>query len=151
MGILRFAILWALAIAALVALLTLGRGQAMTVRSLTVIAYFGLGSFAGGALALLAARLAARLRPEPTARFAAMLLFLTLATAGATALIFYIDFRAYYAQWHDSGLTLGHMIEILFTGASSAYIYTVQSARPLLPFVLPLALAAALLFAKRRI
>lgn len=151
MRVAAFAALWALAIAGLVFLLTVGRGQALTDRSLLVVATFATGSFAGYLLAHGVGAFVTRDQSRPSARFAAMFLCLALGTAGMTTLLFFIHLFLYYSQWHESRFSLGRIVEILYTGAFAGYIFGVQGARLLLPFALPLLFLVAYLFAKRKI
>lgn len=145
-----FAFLWAFLIASAYFALTIGRGYAVSERSLVSVALFAAGSFIAAPIALGLAGFVARYRPQPSARFAAMFIALTLATAGMTALMFYLQFRIYYSQWHETHISRGLLMEILFTGASSGYIFVIRGVRPLLPVALPLIFVVSFLYARRK-
>ncbi|MXN63779.1 hypothetical protein GR183_02580 [Stappia sp. GBMRC 2046] len=145
-----FAFVWAFLIASAYFALTIGRGYAVSERSLVAVALFAAGSFLAAPIALGLAGIVAKYRPQPSARFAAMFVALTLTSAGITALLFYLQFRIYYSQWHETHLSRGLLMEILFTGASSGYIFVVGGVRPMLPVALPLILAVSFLYARRK-
>ncbi|NRG18073.1 hypothetical protein HPQ64_10265 [Rhizobiales bacterium] len=145
-----FAIFWALAIGGAFFALTIGRGHAVSERSLAAVALFSAGGFLAALMALGIAGLIAKYRPQPSARFAAMFIALTLATAGITALLFYLQFRIYYSQWHEPHISRGLLTEIIFTLASSGYIFGVKGVRLLTPVALPLIFAVSFLYARRK-
>ncbi|MBA4610512.1 hypothetical protein H1W37_02505 [Stappia taiwanensis] len=143
-----FALVWTLIIAGLAAALTLGREEALSGRSLAVIAVYATGSFTGGLISWGIARLVTLRRPHRSARFAAMLICLTVTTAGFSAFLFYLQLRAYYAAWHAHDFSYRMIWEQLFTGATTAYIFGVMGARRLLPFAIVPLLAASWYFAR---
>ncbi len=124
------------------------REQAIGMRMLAVVILFALGgTIAGFAAWLTAATIAgARRRAQ---RFAAMTFALTLATAGFTAFLFFLQFQVYYAQWHDEAFSRMWVWQVLFTGASAVYIFISSGLRMLLPFGLPVLFFAAWLFARK--
>lgn len=142
-----FATIWAVLIVSLVALeLALSR-QGVTERTIAVVILFALGAFSGALFARGLAAITGWLRPQPSARFAIMLFGLTTGTVGMTALFHFLHFRSFYSRWHSEIFTKHWLIEFLMTGASAAYIFTVESALLLLPWGLPLLFAAAWAFA----
>jgi hypothetical protein len=126
------------------------RAEALTGRSLGVVAIFAVGGFAGGLAAWGIASLLTfrRRRHRTSARFAAMVVALAVATAAATAFLFYLQFNTYYAQWHTDRPSFRMLWETIFTSATSSYIFVVMGIRPLLPVLLPALLAAGWIFAR---
>lgn len=122
--------------------------QAYGLRMLAVIILFALGGTVGGFLAWVFAATVAGARPR-SARFAAMCFALILATAGITAFFFFLQYRLYYAQWHDQSFSEMWIVQMIFTGASAVYIFAVSGLRMLLPFGLPVLFLAALVFARK--
>ncbi len=81
-------------------------------------------------------------------RFAASFVLILLFTVGTTALLFALQYRLYYSQWHMPTFSIGWYFQVLFTGLSALYLFAVQGLRLLLPFA-PLGLfIAAIIFAK---
>lgn len=147
---LAFAIAWALVIAGLAALLAHWRGEALSGRSAAVVAVFASGSFLGawcawGAASLVTLR---RRKARGPARFAAMVLFLSVGTAAFAAFFFFLQLRAYYSEWHTQRISYRMLWEQVFTAATTAYIFGVMGVRALLPFALVPLLAFSLYFAR---
>ncbi|WP_417680500.1 hypothetical protein [Roseibium sp.] len=138
-----FSLIWSLLITGLVTIQLALSYQGVTSRTIDVVFLFALGSFAGALFARALAAFAGRFRPQPSARFAAMFLGLITGTVGMAALFHFLQFRTYYAASHGDILAIHGVVEMLMTGAGSAYIFMVESAMLLLPWGLPLALAAA--------
>lgn len=81
-------------------------------------------------------------------RFASSFVLILLFTVGATALLFALQYRLYYSQWHMPTFSIGWFFQVIFTGLSALYLFAVQGLRLLLPFA-PLGLfIAALIFTK---
>lgn len=81
-------------------------------------------------------------------RFATSFVLILIFTVGTTALLFALQYRLYYSQWHMPALSIGWFYQVLFTGLSALYLFAVQGLRLLLPFA-PLGLVcAAIIFAK---
>ncbi len=147
---LAFATAWALLIAGLAALLAHWRGEALSGRSAAVVAVFAAGSFLGawcawGMASLVTLR---RRKARGPARFAAMVLFLSVGTAAFAAFFFFLQLRAYYSEWHTTRISFRMLWEQVFTAATTSYIFGVMGARPLLPFALGPLLAFSLYFAR---
>ncbi|MEJ8475488.1 hypothetical protein [Roseibium algae] len=141
--VLGFALTWCVLITGLVSLQLYLIGQAFSERTLAVVFMFVAGSFLGGLFACAFAWLITRWHNQPSARFAAMFIGLSCGTVGMTALIHYLHFRSYFADEHSPVFTIYWVFETLMTGASSAYIFTVEGMQLLLPWGLPLLFAAA--------
>ncbi len=114
-------------------------------------ALFGI-YFAGGALGWLLALPLIRFfsfRRRPETRFAAALLFLSCGTMGATALLFALQYRMFYAQWHAPFGTVIWAFQFVFTSASAVYQFTALGSRHYLPLGVALLVAASLWLARR--
>ncbi|SHM12730.1 hypothetical protein [Roseibium suaedae] len=140
---LLFAVLWCILITSLAAFQLWRSGIAISERSLAVVLIFAAGSFSGALFARAFCAICGFFRPQPSARFAAMLIGLSAGTVGLSALLHYLQFQSYYAQWHNSPFSRAGLDEIIMTGASSGYIFLVEATPLLLPWGLILLLAAA--------
>ena len=143
-----FAPFYGAAVTASVVVHMVRHDQAYGLRMLAVIILFALGGTVGGFLAWVVAATVAGARPR-SARFAAMSFTLILGTAGITAFFFFLQYRLYYAQWHDQSFSEMWIVQMLFTGASAVYIFAVSGLRMLLPFGLLVLFGAALIFARK--
>lgn len=145
-----FALAWSLVLTGFETGALALRDEALSGRSLAVVAIFAVGSFVGGLLAWPLATLAtfARRRHRRRARFAAMIVALAVLTAGITGFLFYLQLAQYYGQWHTDRISFRMLWETMFTAATSSYIFGVIGIRPLLPLLLPALLGAALVFAR---
>ena len=114
-----------------------------------------IGVFALGAvLAFPAARFLLAFVPERwrfSQRFAVAFLILGAATLGFTSLIVAFDFLAYYAQWHDDGLTRRRFFETVMTILSACYQFLVLGLRLFLPVGFAALIATSWGFAQRRL
>ncbi|WP_439529796.1 hypothetical protein [Pannonibacter sp.] len=144
------ATIWLVAMAILACLHVLRSEEAFTPRALALVFIFGLGGLTGSLLAWPLALWTADRRKAATARFAALFLLLGLATTGATALFYFLQFRLYYAAFHQTPLSRDWVLETLMTGANAGYLFAIDGTRILLPAGLPLLIAAALIFVRRR-
>ena len=138
-----FAIVWCLLITLLTGFQLWWSGDALSERSLAVVLIFAAGSFSGALFARAFSALCGLFRPQPSARFAAMLIGLSTGTVGLSALLHYLQFQSYYSQWHSSPFSRDGLNEIIMTGASSGYIFLVEATPLLLPWGLILLLGAA--------
>lgn len=144
------AAIWPVAMAILAALHVLRSEEAFTPRALALIFIFGLGGLSGALTAWPLALWIADRRKAATARFAVLFLLLGLGTAGMTALLYFLQFRLYYAAFHQTPFSRDWVLETLVTGANAAYLFAIDGIRILLPAGLPLLVAAALVFVRRR-
>ena len=81
-------------------------------------------------------------------RFAASFVLILIITVGTTALLFALQYRLYYSQWHMPAFSIGWFFQLLFTGLSALYLFAVQGLRLLLPFAPVGLIIAAILFAR---
>lgn len=93
---------------------------------------FGAGALLAWPPALFLARFAAIGRRVET-RFAAYLFFLSLGTIGMTALLFALDYREFYAQWHAPIGTTTWLFQFAFTTLIAFYQFLVMGLRLYLP------------------
>jgi hypothetical protein len=84
-------------------------------------------------------------------RFAIAFLILGAATLGITALLVAFDFLAYYAQWHDDGLSRRRFFDTVTTILSACYQFLVLGLRLFLPVGFASLIAASWVFALRRL
>ncbi len=93
---------------------------------------FGAGALLAWPSALFLARFAAIGRRAET-RFAAYLFFLSLGTIGMTALLFALDYREFYSQWHAPIGTRTWFFQFAFTTLIAFYQFLVMGLRLYLP------------------
>lgn len=142
------AIAWGL-LMAISAIVALYRRNGLQTDSLgDLICLYFLGGACAWPIALAAAASAGRGKPVET-RFAACMLFLSLNTMMATALLFALDYRIFYSRWHAPFGTIIWMFQFVFTGASAIYQFGVLGSRLFLPLGL-LWLPLASLYVARR-
>ncbi len=113
-----------------------------------VLALFFAGGLLGWAVSLPLLRPFMR-RWRAERRFAAVLLVLTCATILATAGLFALQYRIFYAQWHADFGSRIWMYQFLFTSAGAVYQFLVMGLRLYLPVGLALLLAVSLFLARR--
>ena len=111
-----------------------------------VAAFFAAGGAVAFVPALVAARLVSGQRAETL--FAATFLALAVATIAATAFLFSLQFRLYFASWHGAPLTIRWVFEYVFTTASAVYQFLVGGLRLYFPVGFVALLAAALWHAR---
>lgn len=82
-------------------------------------------------------------------RFAAAFLLLSCGTFATTALLFALQYRMFYAQWHAPFGTVIWAFQFVFTSASAVYQFTALGSRHYFPFGVALLVAASLWLARR--
>ncbi len=123
------------------------RNGAQTADLGRILLLFFAGGLLSWPLAIVPARFLGYGRPVET-RFAAFLLLLTFCTIAATALLFAIQYRLFYTQWHAPFGTRIWAYKFVFTSASAVYQFTVLGIRLYFPLGLPLLFAASLWLAR---
>ena len=113
-----------------------------------VLALFFAGGLLGWAVALPLMRPFMR-RWSAERRFAAALLVLTCLTIVATAGLFALQYRIFYAQWHAAFGSRIWVYQFVFTTAGAVYQFLVMGLRLYLPVGLLLLIGASLLLARR--
>lgn len=125
--------LFALAMSVSVAVSLRGLGRLSSANDAVLLAIV----FAGAALGFLAAlppiRLLALGRGREAA-LAASLLVLTLATLGFTLVLFALEYRQFYAQWHGPAFSRRWVLEFIGTSAGAVIQFLVLGVRLYLPF-----------------
>ncbi|WP_245408846.1 hypothetical protein [Rhizobium wuzhouense] len=81
--------------------------------------------------------------------FAAWFLLLGLATIGATAGLFALQYRMFYAHWHAPFPSRIWVYQFVFTSASALYQFAVLGLRHFLPTAFLILLVLAILMARR--
>lgn len=82
-------------------------------------------------------------------RFIVGTIVLGLATHTATAALFALQYRVFYAHWHAAFLTVVWCFQFVFTTASALYQFTVDSRYVYLPIVPVLIVLLGIWFARR--
>lgn len=134
-----------MAASAFLALAMDGRAQNFHLDRILAI-YFAGGLFAWP-IALPLARLFTRRKAIET-RFAANFTLLSLGTIALTAFLFAMDYRLFYAQWHQPAGTRIWVYQFVFTSAGAVYQFLVMGLRLYLPVGLLLVAAASLWLAR---
>lgn len=141
-------LLWgaAMGASALASLLFVHWETLALVRSVVVL--FAVGGALAFPLACTIARMVSRGRNRQTA-FAAALVSFTTVTIGLTALIYALQYRRYYAEWHADPFTVTWTLQFVFTGLVALYQFAVLGIRLYIPLGMAALFAAALWFARR--
>ncbi len=142
-----FGLLWAMFLAAHASASLYGQGWMNMTAIGKMAAIIFAGAFLGGATGWSLSLLLSAHKIEPK-RFATVFVLILLGTIGFSAGIFSLQYRLYYSQWHDPAFTIGWAYQLLFTTASSLYLFSVQGLRLLLPLGPLGLLVAALVFVK---
>jgi len=119
-----------MAVSALAALYLRNGAETFQLRSILVL--FFCGGVVSWPCALLLGRFGALGRRRET-RFAAFFLCLTVCTIAATAFLFAMDYRGFYARWHAPFGTRIWVYQLSFTSASAVYQFVVMGIRLYLP------------------
>lgn len=101
---------------------------------------------AGGLLAFLPAVYLGRLlsRGRRDAGFAATFLALGTGTIGLTGLLVGLEYRSYYAAWHEDAFSIVWVFQFIFTVGAAVYQFLVLGVRIYVPLGLVLLAAASL-------
>lgn len=113
-----------------------------------VVLLFGIGAALAFPAALFLSRLVAE-NKAPSGRFAAAFVMLALGTIAVTAILFALDYRIYYAAWHEEPFTRGWFVQFAFTVAGALYQFAVIGLRLYFPVGFAALFAASLWFALR--
>jgi len=142
-----FGMIWALFLAAHASINLHGQGWLNMTAIGKMAAIIFAGAFLGGTIGWSLSLLLSGHRIAPK-RFATAFVIILLATIGISAAIFSLQYRLYYSQWHHPAFTIGWAFQMLFTTASSVYLFSVQGLRLLLPFGPVGLIVATLVFVK---
>lgn len=138
---------FALAFAALVPVHALWLEQPLSARIVAASLIFFAGGLAGGGFAWIATALFARGRVW-SARFSLALIANAVSVPPATAFLFFLQYRTYYAQWHEDPFTTVWVWQIAFTGATALYLFAVSAVKYIFPLGLPLLFGIAAVSAR---
>jgi hypothetical protein len=142
------AAIWSVVLAASAALwLWLGE-RIGTSHTQAIVAIFAMGGLIAFPAGLFAARL---LAPAGAVgrRFAAAFLSLGVASVLGVAFVFSMQYRTYYAQWHEPFPSIPWFFQLAFTGAGSVYQFGVLGTRMLFPVAFVALFAFSLWHARR--
>ena len=106
-----------------------------------IVTTFFLGGVLGWPPAITLAKLMA-VKRHTIAAHTITVLVLAGSTLAVTALVFALQYRMFYAQWHEPALSRIWFFQQLFTSAGAAYQFAVLGSRLYLPAG-PLCLVAA--------
>ena len=81
--------------------------------------------------------------------FAASFVALAVTTLGMTGLLYALQYRSYYAEWHAPAFTVTWAFQFVFTGLVAAYQFAVLGVRMYFPLGFAALFATALWFASR--
>jgi hypothetical protein len=126
------AAIWALVLAASAAAWLVLNGRLGTSQWPVILAVFALGGLIAFPSGLWTARLLAP-GASPGSRFAAAFLALGLASVLGVAFVFSMQYRVYYAQWHEPFPTIPWFFQLAFTGAGAVYQFGVLGTRMFFP------------------
>ncbi|MDJ0931384.1 hypothetical protein [Breoghania sp.] len=142
------AIGWGAAVTLIVFSRFIGDDRAIDARMGAILSIFFAGAVIEAVTGFPTAVILVMRRRQKTARFAAMVVSLTLGTIGFTGFLFYLHFNRYYAAWHAEPFTHNWLWQTLLTGAQAVYIFAVTGMPLLFPAGIPLLFAAGLLFSR---
>ncbi|WP_374708636.1 hypothetical protein [Shinella sp. CPCC 101442] len=137
------AFLWGLLMTACAFLSLRMEGRDENFHLAKLLAIYFAGGFFAWPVALPVARLLTRRRNIET-RFAAHFASLSLCTIVMTAFFFAMDYRLFYAQWHQPFGTRVWIYQFIFTSIGATYQFLVMGLRLYLPVGLPLLAGASL-------
>ena len=138
---------WGLLMAACALLSLWAQGRSQSFHLEKILAVYCIGGFCAWLCALPVARVFTRHRSVET-RFAAHFVLLSLGTVALTAFVFAMDYRLFYAQWHQPFGTRIWLLQFVFTAAGAAYQFLVMGLGLYLPAGLPVLAGASLWLAK---
>lgn len=138
---------WGLLMAACAFVSLWAQGRTQSFHLEKILAVYCAGGVLAWLCALPLARLLTRRRGIET-RFAAHFVLLSLGTVTLTAFVFAMDYRLFYAQWHQPFGTRIWLLQFLFTSAGAAYQFLVMGLGLYLPAGLPVLAGVSLWLAK---
>jgi len=138
---------WALVMTASAVVTLWSLGWQTPEKYVAVASLFAAGAALAFPVGLTAARFVAMGRSAETA-FASAFLGFALATVGITAALFALDYRQYYATWHDHFLTVRWVFELVFTTLGALVQFAVFGMRLYFPVGFVALLVAGAWFAR---
>lgn len=141
-------VLWGAALGLSAALDLYLRNGLATLSPVALLSLYFYGAAVAFAPGLFLAELVASGRGA-VARFILGFIFIVLSTHTATAAIFALQYRAFYAHWHADFPSLIWFFQLAFTSVSAVYQFTVESIYVYLPMALAAAIGFSLWFVRR--
>jgi hypothetical protein len=108
---------------------------------------YAIGGFLAFPLGLFIAKFIAIGRSNETA-FAAAFIGFAFATVAMTAMVYAIQYRTYYAEWHGPTFSILWFFQLVFTAIVSSYQFAVLGLRLFFPLGFAALFAASLWFAR---
>ena len=141
-------IAWAIVLAASAATWLVLNDRIETSQWQAILMIFGLGGALSFVPGIVAARMVAP-RGNERQRFAAALLCLGISSVLGVAFVFSMQYRLYYAQWHEPFPTVPWFFQLAFTGANAVYQFAVLGTRMFFPLALVALFAVSLRHARQ--
>ncbi len=139
---------WSLAISVSFLLSTHVFGRATGSHDLMLTAIYAGGGLVGWLVALPLIHVFTQGR-EPQTILAGWVLFLGIVTIGATAGLYALQYRYFYAHWHAPFPSRIWVYQLIYTTAVALYQFAVLGVRHLLPAGLAMLLAVGMVMARR--
>ncbi len=139
---------WSVAMATSYVLSTSVFGHVGGNHDAALTALYALGGLLGWTIAIPLIRFSGHGRTSPTV-FSAWFLLLGLATIAATAGLFALQYRLFYAHWHAPFPSRIWVYQQIFTSASALYQFAVLGLRHFLPTAFLLLLGLGIIMARR--
>lgn len=128
-----FGLLWAGWVSLCVGVHFSLNGWTFSDRLVTALILYATGSFVGGVIARYLS-VAVCEHSRSTVRFAFHFVSLAVLTLGFVVLLFVLQHRIYFSQWHAEMFTLTWMFQLFFTGLGSVFLFVLTGLKPLLPW-----------------
>ncbi len=139
---------WGLAMAASFLLSIHVFGRATGSHDLGLTAVYAGGGLLGWIVALPLIHILTKGR-QPQTVLAGWLALLGIVTIGATAGVYALQYRSFYAHWHAPFPSRVWVYQLIFTTAAALYQFAVLGLRHLLPAGFALLIALSILMARR--
>ncbi len=123
-------------------------GRATGSHDLALTAIYAAGGWIGWIVALPMIRLLTR-RRQPQTVLAGWMLVLGIVTIGATAGLYALQYRYFYAHWHAPFPSRVWVYQLIYTTAVALYQFAVLGLRHLLPAGLAMLLVLSVVMARR--
>lgn len=140
--------IWAASMAASAYTSPLLRGWETQANFTRVVMLFGIGGLLAFPLGFYLARLLAK-QKGLDGRLAAALLGFGIATVMVTALLYVLDYRDYYSEWHEPPFTKIWLLEVLVTAAAALYQFAALGMRLFFPLGFCALFAVAVWFTRK--
>lgn len=136
------ALLWGACCAALVGYSLIVQERFESFHFSTLLSLFALGGVLAWAFSTVFVKLARRYVKRGWLIYLLALIVLALTTLTFTSGLFALQYRSFYAQWHEQAFSRIWVLQFLFTSASAVYQFLVIGLRHYFPLGLPLLLGS---------